>query len=115
MREGSEVRLARRSKRPLPAWRQRYELKNPTISIRLTTAERDKLRATGAPASAVLRRGLQGLLAEREAVQRAYERGLRDAVLQLQCPDCGRPMILSLATAGELLQGQYSHTHCPGE
>lgn len=87
--------------RHVPPSRRRYEERNPTLSLRLSTDEREKLlkmsASTGESLSSILR---QGLLLVEASTEKAREEGYKEGhtkglgMFRIVCSVCGKTVLM---------------------
>ena len=111
------------SKAYKPPSRERYEQKNPTVSVRVTRElynELLKLRQTaGESLGDILREALN---VQTELYKKAYNKGYNDARKKYKviyrCSKCGKIMAVTsdnakTAIAQYMVTSGWGHSHCP--
>lgn len=113
--------------RHVPPSRRRYEETHPAVSVRVTLAERERLRAMherGISMGDILDAGLNGVKLTNEHTAKirkeAYERGFTAAferyAIRLPCPGCKKPVVVegdqALRAARKRVEGVFWHPGC---
>lgn len=113
-----------------PPSRQKYEKNNPTVSARMSTANRDKLRLVLRKQGTTLSKVLIAFATEQqiklksieEAQKTGYEFGFRDAksrhAVSFPCAKCGHTIFVNgpeqIAQIRELIvKARLAHSECP--